>query len=136
MEGLEVGLAQTINCPAATGLLRFAAGLVMGGLFQLLAGAVSELGGGSFGEGDCRNAANGRPPRRHQVHDPLDQAGGLSGAGAGLHEQRFFQLFADLSSGVNVAGNELGGHCHSSSSPPNSAAGSPDGFGPSPVSDR
>ena len=71
VDGLEIGLPETFGGVAAIVAFNLAAVRVGGCLFQLLPGAVAQLGGGGFGEGDGGDTADGRPPRRYQVYHPL-----------------------------------------------------------------
>ncbi len=108
---MEVGLAQTLDGAAATTPLRFVERLVVGGLLQLMAGMVAQLGSGGFSKVIAAMLPMVALPEATRLTTLCTRLGGLAGAGAGLYEQRLVQLACDFFAVGDVAGNGLSGHC-------------------------
>ena len=102
VQGAHGGLVEVRGSLPAAAALLIAAAVIAGCPLQLLADAVPQFRGGGLGEGDGRQAVQGGPARGHQVHHPVDQAGRLAGACAGLHEQSLVQALADRATRIDV----------------------------------
>ena len=131
VEGANVRLVQVGDALVTAVALHLVAPVVAGRLFQLGTDAISQLGGGGFGEGDGGDAVEGGGSGGNEVGHSLDEAGGLAGAGAGLDEQRRAQVVSNGFAGVvidrnevgeTVAGGDAGYSGHQSPSPSGSAS--------------
>ena len=81
-------------CWHTVSLVRTAPAIV-GGLFKLFADALPKLGGGGLGEGYGSYLIKGGSASGDHVDHPINEAGGLTGTGAGLDEEGVLQIAGD-----------------------------------------
>ena len=108
-EGVEGGYIRPVQVgdpPAAPVALGLVPPVIDGCRFQYGPDAVSQLGGGGFGEGDGGDVVQGGRSSSHQVGDPLNEAGGFAGAGAGFNEQRGAEVLSNDFPGVVIDRDE------------------------------